>query len=283
MAKNFFGRKGRSKRTCAWIVALTALTLLRPSESSRPAGSETRSPSDSGLWAASSDTSCGRKTIALADGSEIQVSPDGCVTVQLSAQRRLVRLVSGEALFRVKHDPVWPFMVKAGAATVTDVGTRFDLYLQGNSIRILELEGRVNIYRTPGESLPSVGQTAVSLSAGHRIDVRGDSGETGAVMRLTPEDIASMTAWVDGKIMGNRLGYFLDQFERYHDGVRFEADSRIRGMETVARYSIENLDVFLAALKKHYCIGVVSIPDKSGGRTIVLTRVDSGVSGGECQ
>lgn len=226
---------------------------------------------------------CKRKTIPLSDGSTAEVNCDGHIEIQFDAERRLIRLGSGEAYFHVVRDPTRPFMVKVGVTTVTAVGTAFDLYAKGNTVRILELEGRVNVFHTPGESLPAAGQKAVPLAAGHRLDVLSDRGEMSPVTRLTPADIVSMTAWRQGEVIEYRLQGWIDQFERYYPNVRFDADARIRDKPISGVYPIESLDRFLGPLQKSFCIGVVSIPDESGGRKFTLTGNDGAVNGGKCQ
>lgn len=61
-----------------------------------------------------------RKTVALPDGSGIELNTDTELTVRLSERARAVRLTRGEALFTVVHDERRPFEVFAhGDASAT--------------------------------------------------------------------------------------------------------------------------------------------------------------------
>ena len=68
-----------------------------------------------------------QRTFVLADGSVIELNTQSRVSVRLTAKAREVRLIEGEALFRVHHDAARPFRVYAGSATIEDVGTQFNV------------------------------------------------------------------------------------------------------------------------------------------------------------
>lgn len=223
------------------------------------------------------------KSIPLEDGSNMEVNSDACFSVEYSADRRVIKLVSGEAIFRVKHDPSRPFVVKTGATSIVDVGTYFDAYSHDGKIRVVVIEGRVEIYRTSGESLPSVRETPVPIDAGHQIELHADGDEAVQVKPVKPEEISDMTAWVNDKIVENRLGDFLTQFRRYYRNVEFEpVDPAILDMAISGRYSIEDLPAFLGALQR-FCVSAESRLGKSGGHVVTLARIESTATGPRCQ
>jgi transmembrane sensor len=65
-------------------------------------------------------------TLSLADGTSVVLGPGSRLTVaaEYGDQARTVEL-SGEALFDVRHDDSRAFTVKAGNATIRDIGTTF--------------------------------------------------------------------------------------------------------------------------------------------------------------
>ena len=69
--------------------------------------------------------------VQLADGSSVRLDTDSRMRVRLSEGRRLVVLERGQAMFTVAHDAVRPFVVEAGEARVTAIGTEFDVQRQG--------------------------------------------------------------------------------------------------------------------------------------------------------
>src|SRR5690606_12218051 len=61
--------------------------------------------------------------VALEDGSTIVLNSNTAVRVRYRSGRRDIQLVRGEATFQVRHDPVRPFIVRAGEVQARAVGT----------------------------------------------------------------------------------------------------------------------------------------------------------------
>ena len=68
-----------------------------------------------------------RQTIALADGSSLQLNTDTRITVQLSAHARKLVLDRGEVALKVTHDASRPLTLTAGETQITDLGTEFNV------------------------------------------------------------------------------------------------------------------------------------------------------------
>ena len=66
-----------------------------------------------------------RKTIALADGSRIELNTETVVSLHANAQSRIVSLEQGRGLFPDQARCAPPFVVMAGSHRVTDLGTKF--------------------------------------------------------------------------------------------------------------------------------------------------------------
>src|ERR1700734_2214440 len=86
-----------------------------------------------------------QRTFELEDGSVVSLNTHFRVAVRLTAHVREVRLVRGEALFHVAHDPSRPFLVSTDDAVVQAVGTQFDVYRRDDGTVVAVLEGRVNV------------------------------------------------------------------------------------------------------------------------------------------
>lgn len=109
-------------------------------------------------------------TVRLADGTQVTLAPQTKLTVSGDYGRteRAVSLV-GEAVFDVRHDPTRAFRVRAGQATIEDIGTRFDL----------------RAYKTDRQVTVAVEAGAVTLSPSRADSARAlrDSGAIGLVLR----------------------------------------------------------------------------------------------------
>ncbi|KAA8388508.1 DUF4880 domain-containing protein [Acetobacter sp. DmW_136] len=127
------------------------------------------------------------RTIALADGSQIIMAPESAIDTDDTKGQREVRLLKGEALFTVMHDPAHPFRVIAGHFTITDVGTVFDVKAGGGGTEAVAVrEGRVSIVNAGSHDAP------VLLDAGQAFQMKAGKGMTDAVV---PQEVG---LWAQG-------------------------------------------------------------------------------------
>ncbi|HVI97902.1 MAG TPA: FecR domain-containing protein [Sphingomonas sp.] len=121
------------------------------------------------------------RTVALADGSRIELNGDTRIVFDKAAPR-LASLERGEAMFHVRHDESDPFVVKIGDDTLVDAGTAFDVVRDPRRTRVQVAEGKV-IYN------PDVDKLA--LDAGATLVIERDGVTLG---RMTPGDIGGWRA-----------------------------------------------------------------------------------------
>lgn len=127
-----------------------------------------------------------RRTIALADGSRIEMNGGTRLTLDRNDQRYAV-LDRGEAAFVVVHNDHDPFEVKVGDALLRDVGTVFNVVRDKGVTAVQVAEGAV-IYNPDRE--------AVNLTAGRTL--RAEDGDT----RLVVGEVAPglIAAWREGRL-----------------------------------------------------------------------------------
>ncbi|HEX6806343.1 MAG TPA: FecR domain-containing protein [Gemmatimonadaceae bacterium] len=131
-----------------------------------------------------------RAIVRLGDGTQIVVAAQTTLrypATQAGATRDVD--VSGEAYFEVAHDDRRPFVVHANGATISDLGTAFDVraYPSDGRIRIVVAQGRV----------------AVRAARDARIVDRGNLAQwdaTGAVT-MRPVDTRRFVAWTTGTLV----------------------------------------------------------------------------------
>ncbi len=83
--------------------------------------------------------------VRLGDGSEVRLNTDSELRVRLTERYRRVTLERGEAFFNVARDVARPFVVRAGEATVTAVGTAFNVHRSAQGVRVVLADGRVRV------------------------------------------------------------------------------------------------------------------------------------------
>jgi transmembrane sensor len=106
-----------------------------------------------------------QRSISLTDGSSIVLN--GSSRVRLSgADAREAELISGEALFRIRHNASRPFLVGLGDDRIQDLGTVFNVVRDGDSIGVQVADGAVS-YSRGGQGIQMrEGQTLEILAGG---------------------------------------------------------------------------------------------------------------------
>ena len=187
-----------------------------------------------------------RRSISLADGSQIQLNTDTAIDVSFDAVQRLIRLRSGEILIQTgKLGDQRPFFVETRDGRIQALGTRFSVHQLSGSTRVGVLEDRVSVQ--PAD--PST--AAMILKAGEGADF--DSRHIG---RLHPYK-SSAVAWTNGQliVLDARLGEVIEELGRYRSGV-LHCDSRARDLRVSGTFRLDSTDAVLANLQASLPINV---------------------------
>jgi transmembrane sensor len=83
-------------------------------------------------------------TVTLGDGSVVRLAPSSRLRLPHGLHAREVWL-EGRAYFAVAHDPKRRFKVHTNLGDAVVLGTRFDLRTDGSQLRLLVVEGRVQL------------------------------------------------------------------------------------------------------------------------------------------
>jgi transmembrane sensor len=149
-----------------------------------------------------------QRSVLLADGSRATLNTASKIEVRLRADHRIVRLLQGEVLFEVAHDPQRPFDVYVDNVVVRVVGTQFDIDRRATHTAVTVVDGRVAVGTgRPAESLPV-------LSAGDRVVV--DS--TGQANLEHGVNLSEATSWTQRQLVFHHrpLSEVAGEFNRYN-------------------------------------------------------------------
>lgn len=168
-----------------------------------------------GFWASRGETAdhatgVGEtRTIALADGSHVTLNARSAIDVDITRTARRIRLLRGEVFFEVAPDRARPFTVETRNATVTALGTAFDIDASIGS------DG-VAVAVTEHAVLIASASAPVELGAGRMIVVDRDGG----VGAARPVDASAVTAWRSGLYIAEDkpLEDVVAAFRAYHAG-----------------------------------------------------------------
>ena len=145
-----------------------------------------------------------QKVVQLADGSSVRLDTGSRVRVRFDDARRRVELEQGQALFTVAHDAGRPFVVAAGAARVTAVGTVFDVRREAGEVRVTLVSGAVDVEAGQGRGKER-------MVAGRQARVGPERIRTAAV------DVATAISWTEGRVVfrGTPLKAAVAEVNRY--------------------------------------------------------------------
>jgi transmembrane sensor len=187
-----------------------------------------------------------RQTLALADGSRVELNAQTSLRVEIDGRERRVRLAAGEAFFAVRKDASRPFTVETPAGSVRVTGTQFDVRAESPAaLEVTVVEGSVQAQPADDKGRPG---GPISLAAGEQLSAGPGGVEVHA---LTPAALVDALAWRQGQIVFNGvpLREALARFARYHGrGITATPDAaecRVGG-----RFSLDDLDGFFAALEE---------------------------------
>jgi len=162
--------------------------------------------------------------VATAPGEHQIVTLDSGTRITLNGSTRMsfdhhnprfAKLISGEALFHVRHDAGTPFRLRVGESVIEDAGTVFNVASDATELRVGVAEGKV-VYNP--------GPNKVSLDAGQVLVTR--SGQDPLTVADVP--IAAVGAWQRGQLIyrGERLAQVAADMAR-GSGISIEIDPTI--------------------------------------------------------
>jgi transmembrane sensor len=120
----------------------------------------------------------GTRTVALADGSTVRMNGDTRITVRIAPWSRHVTLERGEAFFDVAHERLRGFSVDAGGASVSVLGTAFDVDRIDSDTRIIQVyRGLVTVDAGAGRQWRLPAGSGLELSGEHVRSLKGVAGD----------------------------------------------------------------------------------------------------------
>jgi transmembrane sensor len=175
-------------------------------------------------------------TASLDDGSVVRLAPESRLRVTPVANRREVWL-DGEAFFAVAKDSSRPFAVRTRAGSVEVLGTRFDLRVEGDELRLVVTEGKVALTSGNHRLLVVAGQVAHVRNGGQAV-----------VENAVKVD--SLLSWTDGFIVfqNTPLRQVARELERRYDVRVLLPDSTIASRTVTAWFTNQDFRQVLFAI-----------------------------------
>lgn len=206
------------------------------------------------------------ESLALDDGSVVELNGGAQIEVRFTADERRVRLVRGEAHFQVAKNSLRPFVVEAGGVAVRAVGTAFDVLLGGQAVEVLVTAGRVRVDPT---AAAAAANSAPDVAAGQRVVVALTGGRAAVVTTVSADEIARRLAWQPRLLdfSATPLAEVAAEFNRRNRTQLVLGDPALSAMPIVASFRSDNLEGFVRMLELS-----AGVSAERTGDTVVLRR-----------
>lgn len=222
-----------------------------------------------------------QRSVVLGDGSLITLNTSSEIEVKYSEGRRFIRLVRGEALFEVAHDPQRPFDVDTGKAVVRAVGTRFNIDRRADRTTVSVVQGKVQVMAeqpnrnarapTPGSPAPEAPPMEVLIDAQQLVVTEAGMSEPEQIA-----DIAPVTAWTQRQLVfeNRSLGEVAEEFNRYNRQHILIESPRLREQSVTGVFQANDSASFLVFISN--IPGVRVTTNAAGHHVVSLASVGEG-------
>jgi transmembrane sensor len=193
----------------------------------------------------------GIASVPLQDGSNITLNTASELRIELTPNRRLIRLERGEAFFEVSKDPQRPFVVQIGSKRVIAVGTKFSVRRSGDEIRVAVAEGKVRV-----EEAASAGrrESADALVPAGDVAAAGDAGIL--VQEKSLAAVEDDLSWRRGYLTFHEtpLADAVAEFSRYTTHKITIADPQVAAVRISGTFRAVNHEAFIRLLGEAFSI-----------------------------
>ena len=184
------------------------------------------------------------RTVTLNDGSQVELNLGSELTYRNYKDQRQVTLKKGEAFFSVSHDTRHPFVVKAAEGRIRVTGTKFNVWMYEDQVKVNLIEGSVLV--SSNDDLPGDGlRLDPAMQASYR---HGD---------FTPRisdtyDNDSSLAWRKGKLVLDDLALAdaLPLINRYLDKPLMVSDNSTGSIHIGGIYNIKEINGLVKSLPR---------------------------------
>lgn len=194
-----------------------------------------------------------RRTLALPDGSSVELNTDTEVFWRFDRKRRRLWLSRGEAALMVVHDSLRPFELFTSQGLARLAAGQFNARLRPAGLDLIVLAGQAAVRTASGAAQaqvtgPADARQALEITA-HHIDVVA-----------TPEaEVQVVQAWRRGEIVfeGQALSVAVEEYNRYLTRKLVIGDDKAGALRLGGRFLTGDPDSFLDALRTTFGVRIV--------------------------
>lgn len=196
-----------------------------------------------------------QQVVTLEDGSRLRLDTDSAVKVRFGGEGRDIQLLRGQVFFDVAHDASRPFVVKASGTQVRALGTRFDVRLTDEAVKVTLVEGSVEVTQ------PETAK-AWRLEPGQALDTDQPSARPRQV------DVAAATSWTSGRLIFREtpLAQAVAEVNRYSRNKVVVDSPRLQTVSVNGVFEVGDTEAFVSAVS-----GLFELEAQRSEREVRLT------------
>jgi transmembrane sensor len=181
----------------------------------------------------------------LRDGTRVRLDASTRLEVSFDPFRRRVRMVSGEAEFDVGKDWWRPFRLDTQDVQVRDRGTRFTTRRRGATVRVVLIQGQVELRDSVA------GKLLARLAPGEQVTITDNRQ-----VSIERADMGAVLAWRDGRLAlkNTSLAEALEEFRARTPVEISLADPTLGQLKISGLYDVADAPGFIDAICTLYHI-----------------------------
>jgi transmembrane sensor len=197
------------------------------------------------------------------DGSIIHLNTNSHIETEFSNEKRIIKLIKGEALFEVAHDPNRPFIVYAGDRLVQAIGTKFVVHLESENIHVTVTDGKVKMSKVEHNTTLSdikelnsatIQKDDIFIAKGEKVIASGNV--VPQITHIKPENIERELSWLNGKLNfdNERLFDVIKEINRYDDIEIVLKDPSLHNIRISGRFDLGDSEALIEAIELSFNI-----------------------------
>lgn len=200
----------------------------------------------------------GQKQITLPDGSIAVLNTATAIAIDYSASERRIRLLEGEAFFKVQPNKARPFRVETQSGVGEAAGTSFAVHKTEQGAKITVSEGVVAV---------NLAASKTSSRAPYllKVDQQIEYNKNQLIKPVHKVDAQKALAWQKGKIVFEKrsLVAAIAQLDRYYPGRILITRKIISSQKVTGIFSTTAILPSIKAIAATYGLSVVELPGRS--------------------
>jgi transmembrane sensor len=197
------------------------------------------------------------------DGSIVHLNTNSHIETEFSDEKRIIKLIKGEALFEVAHDPNRPFIVYAGDRLVQAIGTKFVVHLESENIQVTVTDGKVKMSKVALDTTlndikelnsATILKDDIFIAKGEKVVAA--SNQTPKLTQVKAENIERELSWLDGKLVfdNERLFDVIKEINRYDDIEIVLKDPSLHNIRISGRFDLGDSEALIEAIELSFNI-----------------------------